>query len=272
MKCLVYQYWSGEAPPYARLSQRLFRDYARTHGLEYRFDDNPTFFRGRYSEYFHVLRPLYDTWFHQFDRVLYLDMDMFPTPAATDEILTVGIGHLAMAEERDAAVQRRAANGPINTRRDVRWAWLLKRAYGVRVPLADGGGVPRIFNSGVILYSKEGMRALPRLFPNRRIYSTLVRLVGLPRFYRLDQNYLGLAAFRKGVDFTELPNVWNNLVRSTHMGSYEYDMTESAARFVHVQVRDRAGLSDAGVLAIVSPPEKAGLVPSGSHKESGRRG
>ncbi len=251
MKGLIYQYWRGALPGYAQLSQRLFRDYAEAHGLDYRFDDNPDFFTGKYAEYYHVLRPLYDPWFHQFDRVLYLDMDVFPTQTASGAIFAEEIGHLAMAEERDQPLLRQSVTGPINARNDARWAGLLSRLYGVQVPRTDMGA-PRVFNSGVVLYSGDGMRACPPLFPNRRLYGLMIRLAGLPRFYRLDQNYLGLAAFRPGVQFTELPDIWNAQVRSATGGGYEHVAPTGPAQFVHLQTRDRGDLSDAEILEIVN--------------------
>ena len=252
MKAAIYQYWCGNLPlGYARLSRNLFTEYARVNHIHYRFDENPSFFKGKYSEYYHALRPIYDEWFHSFDLVLYVDMDVFPTRSASPALFESSIGHLAMAEERGEPMFRKIAAGPINERRDARWACLCRHVYGARLPTLATGEV-RVFNSGVVLYSRDGMRACSQLFPNRRVYSTLIRLTGLPRFYRLDQNYLGLAGFMNGVSFTELQNAWNRRVKTAPDGTYDYDVTEEKAQFVHLQTRDRKNLSETEILAVVN--------------------
>ena len=99
MKTLIYQFWKGEVPDYARLSRRLFRDYADRHGADYFFEENPTFFTGKYAEYYHAVRPVWDPDFHNYDRVIYVDADVFPKDNASGEILTTPVNHIGMVEE-----------------------------------------------------------------------------------------------------------------------------------------------------------------------------
>ncbi|MCY3879207.1 MAG: hypothetical protein OXF74_08520 [Rhodobacteraceae bacterium] len=254
MTAIIYQYWKGNFPDkgYAHFSRQLFTEYARRNQIEYRFDENPTFFRGKYSEWFTRLRPLYDKWFHQFEYVLYADMDIFPTQSASAGLFDTPIGHFAMAEEKDSLLWRTPTSkiGGITNARDRRWVNLCRLAYGVEVPTYPNG-LPRVFNAGLVLYSNEGMKVCPELFPNRHLYSFINRVAGLPSFYRRDQNYLGLASSIEGIHFSELSNCWNQQVRSTDSG-YAYTETDEAAQFIHLQTRDRSSLTDAEIMAVIT--------------------
>src|SRR5882672_2044948 len=79
MKTLVYQYYisqvkDGTPPEWVNISVRKFKEYAKKHGSEYIFETHP-----RYSSfYFEHLYLIYKDYFQQFDKILYVDVDVIP--------------------------------------------------------------------------------------------------------------------------------------------------------------------------------------------------
>lgn len=250
MKTLIYQFWKGTVPAYARLSSRLFAEYAQRHGADYRFDENPDFFQGKYSEYYHALRPIYDDVFLAYDRVIFVDCDVYPKAAASADLLSCDVGHIGMVEEVAPEI-RDARPRWLNDRNDHRWATVCAGVFRARPPRFPSGQT-RTFNSGVIVYTREGLTAARRRFPNLTVYSTVMRVALLPRFYRLDQNYLGMGCFRKGMEFTVLDQRWNRIIKASSLDENRllkapWDETE----FVHWQVQNRRDYTEGQIIAMV---------------------
>lgn len=243
MTCLIYQYWSGPMPTYAMLSSRMMRAYAEQIGAAYRFDRDPDYFRFKYAQYYHALRPIHDAAFLAYDQVLFVDMDVFPARGLTRSIFDARKGDIGMVEEVSQPRLRQAATGPITGTRDLRWARVSEALYGVRLPRADAG-LPRVFNSGVVHYTRAGLEMARRVFPSIKVYTLAMRLAALPRFYRLDQNYLGVAAFRPPLSFEAMPLGWNVQVRSGPDGGWSVDRLGEESRLLHVQTQDRKELSE----------------------------
>lgn len=251
MNTLIYQFWKGEVPAYARLSSRLFREYAERHGADYHFEENPQFFNGKYSEYYHALRPVWDNDFTAYDRVIYVDADVFPKPDASAEILTSRVNHIGMVEELAQPELRKGRKSPIRHSNDMRWALVGNLAFQSKLPrVADRS--PRVFNSGLIVYTREGILAARGSFPSIDHYVMAMRLAILPRFYRLDQNYLGVACFRKGMQFTPLEQRWNRIVEQGDIADdYRAKQKLPDTAFVHWQVRNRKEISERQILDLV---------------------
>lgn len=250
MKTLIYQFWKGPVPAYASLSSRLFEAYAQRYGADYRFDENPDFFKGKYSEYYHALRPIYDDSFLQYDRVIYIDADVYPKIAAPADILTCDVDHIGMVEELAAEIREDRPRW-LNDRNDSRWAMVSGGIFKASPPRLQDGKT-RAFNSGVIVYGREGLVAARRNFPNITAYSAAMRLAFLPRFYRLDQNYLGMACFRQGMRLTILEQRWNHIVKAAALN--ENRLVKTAAHdtaFVHWQVRNRKDYSEQEIMDLV---------------------
>lgn len=251
MKTLIYQFWKGEIPGYAKLSRRLFRDYADRHGADHFFEENPTFFTGKYAEYYHALRPVWDEDLLGYDRVIYIDADVFPKADASADIFTLPVNHIGMVEELAQPELRKGRKSPIRHSNDMRWAAFGSAFFHSTPPrLADRS--PRVFNSGVIVYTREGMMAARQRFPDIKTYVMAMRLAILPRFYRLDQNYLGIACFRAGMQFTALEQRWNRILEQGDIGEdYRARETKPDTAFVHWQVRNRREIEERQILDLV---------------------
>lgn len=249
MHCLIYQYRIGHLPAYAQVSRQSFETYAKTIGADYRFDHNPRFFRGKYASYHTALRPIFDRAFHIYDRVLFTDMDVVPTAGLTENIFDQPIGHFAMVEEREQPARREAMDpkqgGQISAAHDQTWAETVRRAYGIDVP-RDALGRPRVFNSGVVLYSGEGLRTLHRYVPRPGFYRFRMQLARLPRFYKLDQNFLGAFTNHPKLTFTPLPQRWNAQVISLHNADKTATLLDERTPescLIHVQHTGRNAMS-----------------------------
>lgn len=238
---LIYQYWIGDIPAYAQASQDAFRDYAQRIGADYRFDHNPTFSRNKYAAYFTALRPIFDEEFHTYERVLFVDMDVMPRADLSESIFDLPVHHLSMVEEIDQPTRREAmdptSGGRISAANDRKWAKLVRRIWRIDVP-KDAEGRPRVYNSGVVLYSQAGLRILRKQLPKPVVYQFFVRLARLPRFYKLDQNYLGAFLKHRKLGFSPLPPEWNSQVISLHNADGQdalIDERTENTKFVHVQ-------------------------------------
>lgn len=256
MRCLIYQYWIGTLPAYAQVSRQAFETYAKTIGAEYRFDHNPRFFRGKYASYHTALRPIFDRAFHAYDRVLFADMDVVPTAGLTENIFDQPIGHFAMVEEREQPARREAMDpkkgGQISAAYDQTWAKAVRRAYGINVP-RDTQDRPRVFNSGVVLYSRGGLRTLRRHVPQPGFYRFRMQLARLPRFYKLDQNFLGAFTGHPKLTFTPLPQRWNAQVISLHntdKTAVLLDERTLDSCLIHVQHNGRNAMSTHDMRAV----------------------
>ena len=246
MKNLIYQFWTGDMPPYAKMGQKLVKAYASKAGAEYRFDRNPGFFKGKRARYYHCLRPVFDQSFHEFDRVLFLDMDIFPVQSADPGIFELDLADIAMAAERLQPELRETVAGRVNARNDRRWQWICEKFFGSNIP-TDQKGRPLVYNSGVILFSKQGMAKAHKTFSNIRTYIATMKILRLCEFYRLDQNYLGCNAFRKGIEFTELSQVWNSQIHIFEdvQGTQKLiDRRSADTNFIHFQLPEKREMSE----------------------------
>jgi len=259
MKTLIYQFWSGKMPEYARASRHLFKDYARSIGAEYRFDENPRFFRVRYARYYHSLRPVFDADFHAYDRVLFADMDVFPVEELRRNVFDEPVDHVALVQEPEQDELRKIRVGNINLENDRRWAAYVERKWNLNVPRGPAGN-PDVFNTGVILYSRSGMEAGRALFPSPRSYMFWMKIKRFPWFYRIDQNYLSAFAFLPGMRFSRLNQDWNSQIFSTPLaagGMRHDDFRTPDSALVHFQYYRRNKMNVEEILAMVNDADRA---------------
>jgi len=80
MKNLIYQVWAGNLSEEAKVSSKLMKEYANRIGAEYLLDLNPNI-ASKICDvpmYFEWLNPILDDRFLEYDKVLSVDLDVFP--------------------------------------------------------------------------------------------------------------------------------------------------------------------------------------------------
>lgn len=256
MRNLIYQFWYGQIPPYAKLSGRRVGKYAEHVGAEHRIDLNSPFFQGPNANYMNCLRPIYDRAFEDYDNVLFLDMDIFPIWELPEEcnIFELEVQGIGMVREPLQPELRENSTSRINTTNDKKWAIAAKAKFNVDVPL-DEKRRPLVYNSGVVYYTKEA-REQARKWPSYEEYVT--SMGSMDRFYLLDQNYLGVMVHSGKTKFTEMDIKWNSQVHYTGDNTPR-DVIDNRVEdtiFVHVQTRPRDILTDNMIFDIVNKPVK----------------
>lgn len=238
MKCLIYQFWNGIMPTYAAMSATNMERYAKKIGADYKLSLNEHFFKWHKNplarnleHYFNALRPVYDDGFEKYDFVLFVDMDVFVRSDEVDifkEQSTEDF-HIAMAEEPEQIKERQLKSGLIKGSNDQKYDNVIAKCFKSDPP-RDPSGKLRIFNSGVVLYRKPNQ--LRNLLLNPDWYILTINLAGLPRFYSLDQNFLGAVIGQSDIKFRELNQHWNQRVRDNQNN----DHLIKEAKFLHLQV------------------------------------
>jgi len=240
---LIYQYYQGNVTTGIWAGVKLMKAYAERIGAEYIFDNNPNWIHTTLSPYYGAFRPVIDPEFNKYDNILFADCDIIPIDGLTDNIFDEMDDHdLLLAEEWNQPEARAKYNvGGITGARDDEWAEWAKQTYGVTVPRTESGRV-RVFNSGVVLYSKEGRKKFRDLVGDFPL-SVALYISGanrFPKFYTLDQNYLNIMMC--GVNWGLLDYKWNSSVSyvpQTQDPRPVLDLRTKDTKFVHVQIRGK---------------------------------
>ena len=252
---LIYQFWSGKVPFYARESSKAIKAYADMVGAEYRFDDNPKPLNVPNAEYLNCFRPLLDESFLKYDKVLFLDMDIFPREGIAENIFDVPVKGIGICEEPQQPDLRETASGPINSKADNAWAKILKTRWNIDHP-RDEKGRCRVFNSGVVMYTREGIEQAKKHFIDFKQYTHA--MAGLNRFYALDQNYLNANLFSDKIDWTIMSTDWNTQIHYIGDPNLKprpiYDVRNENTKFVHIQLRGRDQLTTEKIYDITNKP------------------
>lgn len=252
MRNLIYQFWQGNPPYYAKVSSNQIKAYADYVDADYRCDINKPFLNGSNTNYMNCLRPIYDADFEKYDNVLFLDMDIFVKENAKENIFDVNVNGIGMVQEKLQLDLREKSTSAINTINDKAWASKIKNKFNIEVP-TDSKNRPLVYNSGVVMYTSQA-RTAAREWINYEEYRK--SLSNMDRFYQLDQNYLGVVAFSGKTEFTELDVKWNAQVYYT--GNKQprdvIDNRKEDTVFVHLQTRPRDILNDSMINDIVNKP------------------
>ena len=244
MKTAIYQYWIGNIPSGSYASQENIKKYADYVGADYIFkhNDNYTKKSGVPSEYYDAFRPIYDDQFLDYDRVLFLDMDIFALNDITENIFEESINDIGICEEtlQPELRSKSTVGSGINLRNDRKWGDLLEKTWGASIPL-DAQNRPKVFNSGVVMYTNKGLQKARKNFVSFDTYINKVRQSKLNRFYCLDQNYLHAMIFSVDIDHTVMNSKWNTQIH--YVGNPKQvprpvnDMRTNETNFVHIQLR-----------------------------------
>jgi lipopolysaccharide biosynthesis glycosyltransferase len=241
-KNIIYQYWDGDLRPGVEASVKNIAEYAERIGVEHRFEHNPAYFKNRIKgnewKYYGAFRPVYDTDFDEYDKVLFLDCDIFAVDGLEENIFDQLTGDIAMCTEPFQPKQRVITKGQITSARDTAWAKLLKESWNVNIPRTEDGLV-KVWNSGVVLYSKVGRMRAREYWTEFNNYIDVMKSNNQLHFYALDQNYLTAMIFYANMSLQEMDNDWNCYIHFTHdvinPNKRLCDWRTPTSKFVHTQ-------------------------------------
>ena len=261
---LIYQYWDGEVRESCKAGVKAMCEYADEIGVEYIFEDNPQFLKthfgynfGSYSPHYGAFKPIFDESFDKYDKILFCDTDVFPVDGLTRNIFDEFTGEIGICDEPFQPQQRTITKGQITSARDNQWAELVKDEFGAEVPRTPDGLV-RVFNTGMVLYSKEARIKARKEFCDPQKYVNLIRRSGLSAFYVCDQPYLHAMMYACDFDVQEMDNGWNSYIHYTrdinHEDRYLCDWRDEDTKFVHVQFAGADNLNADAHWRIVNLP------------------
>lgn len=242
MKNLIYQYWDGTILPSCKAGSENMKKYAHRIGAEYLFEDNPKFVTnlGGYTTHFGAFKPIYTESFYDYDNVLFADTDIFVVDGTKENIFDVPHGEIGLCTEEFQSKARQHSTSGINTKNDERWASLIHSKWNVNLPRTKEG-LLKVYNSGVVLYSNEGLLKAKKYFIPFKEYVDLINSYKLPGFYTCDQPYLHVMLQIAKMNYVEMNNDWNCFVHNIGNGKakirYVNDMRTKTTKFVHIQLR-----------------------------------
>lgn len=251
---LIYQFWVGSPPKYAHISKQLMKLYADLIGADYICDFNSGDSRIPSSDYFNCFRPIYDKSLDKYDKILFCDMDIFPVLGITESIFDEPLIHFGIAEEEHQPELRYNLSGQICGTNDEAWGAIVEKNYPQHKLLRDDKNRLRVFNSGVVLYTRSGIELAREKWADFAQYQSLMR--SLNRFYQLDQNYLN--AMLAGNKFTIMDTKWNSQIyyypEKEKIPANILDTRTANTNFVHIQLRPRDILTEDMVYDITNIP------------------
>jgi hypothetical protein len=266
----IYQYWDGVDTSGNRAGSAAMRRYAERIGATYIYEHNPRFVTdlGPYSPHYGAFKPIYDPRFDEFDHLLFADTDVFPVDGLVEDIFEQFTGQpeiqVGVCEEWQQPEMRKRFPGPIDHAKDERWVRMVESRWPVRMPRTLGG-LPRVFNSGVVVYSREGRERARRKFVPFSQYVNMVRRAGLPAFYTCDQPYLHAMLEVAAMRWIVMDYRWNSSIHftpGTTGPNRPVNDLRTNANLVHVQLRGADHFDAERLWTIVNKPVAGwGFVP-----------
>lgn len=247
MKNLIYQFWEGTLTSGNEAGVQLMKEYADRIGVEHMFELNPSWPKdariqrknlGRYNPHYGAFKFIFDTSFDDYDNIMFCDTDVVPVDGLTENVFDEFKQEIGICEEwMQPALRSKHNMGGINTANDNRWYDVIEKAYGYELP-RDEVGRPRVFNSGMVVYSKEARQLARESLKDFKEYTDLMARSGLPPFYQGDQNYLNtmLPLF----NWQLMDYKWNSQIffkPDTSGDNRPINDYRELPNFVHVQLR-----------------------------------
>tara|TARA_E500000318_G_scaffold88996_2_gene86478 strand:+ start:6771 stop:7586 length:816 start_codon:yes stop_codon:yes gene_type:complete len=265
MKNLIYQYWNGKVKPSCRAGVKNMKEYADRIGVDHVFEENPNYTQKlampnwSHAKYFDCFKPVFENEFNEYDNILFCDTDVFAIKGLTENIFD-GFNHdIGICDEPFQPKQRTITLGRITSQSDNKWANLIEKTYGGKMPRTEDGLV-RAYNTGVVLYSRKGINKVREQFEKFDSYARLVLNAGLDGFYSCDQPYLHAMLFSKDIDILEMDNGWNSYVHGTtdkiQPKRRIVDHRNENTKFVHCQFPGADNMNEEQLLKIVNLPQK----------------
>ena len=243
MKNLIYQYWLGKPGLAVQYGSANMKAYAEKIGADYIFKTNPIWAQ-QYSDiaqYYNAFEPIWNNTYHEkYDNILFVDTDVFGVDGLTENIFEQGVTEIGICDEPHKEISHLTTRGHINTAGDEKWNKVMRQRFGKEMPRNKDGNL-KIYNSGVVLYTKEGREKAQKNWIPFKEYISAVRMAGCNRFYTIDQNYLHAMLIIGNHNFTKLDSGWNSYVHydgdSNTVPRAVIDNRTDKTKFVHVQLR-----------------------------------
>lgn len=253
-KNCIYQYWDGEIKESCRAGVEAMKAYAARIDADYIFEENPQFLKkqfglnfGSYSPHYGAFKPVFDSSFDGYDKVMFVDTDVFPVEGLTDNIFDEFTSEIGICTEPMQPALRKQSGGRITNQSDEYWAFIVEkmlfeninvnRHFPVTLPRYENGDL-KIYNTGMVLYSKHGRRRARNMWVYFKRYFDLMCNYKLDPFYTCDQPYLHAMLSYTEHDVQEMDNGWNSYIhyfKSPDGMRYLCDWRDDSTKFVHVQ-------------------------------------
>ena len=220
MNNLIYQFWDNQHHTGrtnlagVKASWKNIKSYANRIGAQHMVEENPPLLHNLHSAmYYGTFNPVYREEFHKYDNVLFLDSDVHAVEGLQENIFEGFNADIGIcADPLQAKLRARTKVGLINRYQDELWAKSVEEKWKIKLTRTEEGFL-KVYNSGVVLYSQNGMiNAKKNFLPFAEYINYVLSIKGLLPFYVADQNYLHTTLFASKTNFVELDNGWNTLI------------------------------------------------------------
>lgn len=246
MKTLIYQYWDGTLKSGNEAGSKMMKKYAETISADYIFELNPRWKTdlGKYSPYYGCFKPIFDKEMSQYDYVLFADTDVIPIENLRENIFDQFINtdvEIGICEEWNQPAQRALNEGYISNINDNLWCSIIESKYPHAKMARTKEGWPKVFNSGVVVYSNKGMQKFRETYIEFKDYVKWISEAKLPGFYECDQPYLHAMLEIGKFNWTIIDYKWNSSVHHKSIPNRKEkvinDLRNNRANFVHIQLQ-----------------------------------
>lgn len=266
MKTAIYQYYDGPLTESIQASVKNIKAYAERTGADHTFEHNPNWVMselkmnlGSYTKHYGAFKPVYDSRWDEYDKILFLDADIFTIKDLKENIFDDFHADFGICDEPFQPKQRTITTGRITSQQDEKFSKFMKETYGVDIPRNEENLVKE-YNSGVVLYSKKGRQVAQTQFEKFNDYVDKVKNYGLIDFYGSDQGFIRAMISAKKVNVQEMDNNWNSYVHGTrdiHQPKRRImDQRTKDTKFVHCQFPGSNALDEETLLRVVNLPRE----------------
>jgi len=265
MKTLIYQCWDGLKRTGNMAGVEEMKKYADRIGSEYLFEHNPGWLAGdigRYSVNYNKFKPVIhpDIQNENYDMIMYADCDVVPRNGLEENIFDqLGDHDVGICEEVNAPVTRKrhTIGGGINNENDEKWIEIIEKKWPVTMPRTKTG-LPKVYNSGMLLWSRKGMQKARQNFFDFGKYAQLMRAFKMPDFYGCDQPYIHAMLEVCHFDWKTIPYKWNSSVHYDPGVKTQprpvIDLRSKGYNFVHIQLNGADNFDADKINRIVNLP------------------
>lgn len=261
MKNLIYQCWDGPEKSGNLAGVEAMKKYADRIGVEHIYEHNPKWKTnlGSYSANYSKFKPVYE--YSNYDHVMYADCDLVPKENCTENIFENFNGDLGICEEYNAPLARKkyTIGGGINNKNDEKWVKLIEKKWRVTMP-RNTQGLPKVYNSGMLLWSKKGMKEARAKFYDFEKYVALITAFRLPPFYTCDQPFIHAMLEVCKLDWKQMPYKWNSSVHYDPGNKVHprpiIDLRKDNCNFVHIQLNGADNWTWDTINRVVNQPKE----------------